>query len=163
MTSEDFVLRYGGIYEHSPWVATRVQRLLAGATVDCESLASLMADCVDNASLETQLDLIRAHPDLAGKAQVAGELTVESSEEQSKAGLDQCTAEEFERFQSFNAAYKEKFDFPFIMAVRESTRGEILDTFAARIRNDFDLEFETALQEIHKIARLRLAALENLA
>jgi len=163
VTDEDFVHRYGGIYEHSPWVATRVQNVLAGAAVDSESLASLMADCVDNASRETQLDLICAHPDLAGKAQVAGELTVESSEEQSKAGLDQCTAEEFDRFQSLNAAYKEKFGFPFIMAVRESTRGDILEAFAARINNDYDLEFETALQEIHKIARLRLVALEDTA
>jgi len=163
VTGEDFVLRYGGIYEHSPWVARRVQNVLAGAAVNCESLASLMADCVDNASVETQLDLIRAHPDLAGKAEVAGELTADSSEEQSKAGLDQCTAEEFESFQSLNTAYKEKFGFPFIMAVRESTRGDILEAFAARINNDYDFEFETALREIHKIARLRLAALEDLA
>jgi 2-oxo-4-hydroxy-4-carboxy-5-ureidoimidazoline decarboxylase len=126
-------------------------------------LASLMADCVDNAAVDAQLNLIRAHPDLAGKAEVAGELTADSSEEQSKAGLDQCTAQEFERFQSLNTAYKEKFGFPFIMAVRESTRGEILEAFAARIENDHDVEFETALQEIHKIARLRLAALEKSA
>jgi OHCU decarboxylase len=161
VSGEDFVLRYGGIYEHSPWVASRVNAILAGADVAYESLVNLMADCVDNASVDTQLTLIRAHPDLAGKAQVAGELTADSTEEQSKAGLDQCTAEEFEMFQSFNAAYKEKFDFPFIMAVRESTRGEILEAFAARIENDYDLEFETALQEIHKIARLRLAVLED--
>jgi 2-oxo-4-hydroxy-4-carboxy-5-ureidoimidazoline decarboxylase len=157
----DFVIRYGGIYEHSPWVATRTEEVLAGAVVDLESLASLMADCVDNASRDTQLNLIRAHPDLAGKAQVGGELTADSSEEQSKAGLDQCTTQEFESFQSLNAAYKEKFGFPFIMAVRESTRSEILEAFAARIENDNDLEFETALQEIHKIARMRLAALED--
>jgi 2-oxo-4-hydroxy-4-carboxy-5-ureidoimidazoline decarboxylase len=163
VSGDDFVLRYGGVYEHSPWVATRVQAVLADTAVDAEMLASLMADCVDNAAVDAQLKLIRAHPDLAGKAQVAGELTADSSEEQSKAGLDQCTAQEFERFQSLNAAYKEKFNFPFIMAVRESTRGEILKAFAARIENDYDVEFETALQEIHKIARLRLAALENSA
>jgi len=160
VNGEDFVIRFGGIYEHSPWVATCADEILAGAVVDRDSLASLMADCVDNASRETQLDLIRAHPDLAGRAQVAGELTADSSLEQSKAGLDQCTAQEFESFQSLNAAYKEKFEFPFIMAVRESTRGEILEAFAARIENDYELEFETALEEIHKIARLRLAALE---
>jgi 2-oxo-4-hydroxy-4-carboxy-5-ureidoimidazoline decarboxylase len=161
VSGEDFVHRYGGIYEHSPWVASRVHEILAGAAVGHESLANLMADCVDNASQDTQLELIRAHPDLAGKAEVAGELTADSSEEQSRAGLDQCTAEEFESFQSLNAAYKKKFGFPFIMAVRESTRREILEAFAARIENDCDLEFETALQEIHKIARLRLAALED--
>ena len=160
MNGEEFVKRFGGIYEHSPWVAERVQALLDGRDADAGLLATLMADCVDNASVETQLELVRAHPDLAGKAEVAGELTADSTEEQSKAGLDQCTAEEFEAFQSLNAAYKEKFDFPFIMAVRESTRGEILEAFAGRIENDYNAEFETALQEIHKIARLRLTALE---
>lgn len=163
MSGEDFVTRYGGVYEHSPWVATCAEEILAGAAVDCETLAGLMADCVDNASRDRQLELIRAHPDLAGRAEVAGELTADSSEEQSKAGLDQCTAEEYDSFQSLNTAYKEKFGFPFIMAVRESTRGEILKAFAARIENDYDLEFETALQEIHRIARLRLAAMEDSA
>lgn len=161
MSGEDFVKRYGSIYEHSPWVAERVYSLLEESVADTELLVSLMADCVDNASVDTQLELIRAHPDLAGKAQVAGELTADSTEEQSKAGLDQCTADEFDKFQLLNTAYKEKFSFPFIMAVRESNRSEILDAFASRLDNDYNTEFETALQEIHKIARLRLTALEN--
>ncbi len=161
MSSEDFVKRYGGIYEHSPWVAERVKLLLGDSVADTTLLVSLMADCVDNASVNKQLELIRAHPDLAGKAQVAGELTADSTEEQSKAGLDQCTADEFVKFQSLNTAYKEKFRFPFIMAVRESNRSEILDAFASRLDHDYNTEFETALQEIHKIAYLRLTALEN--
>jgi len=159
--SNDFVIRYGGIYEHSPWVAEQVQAVLDDDEPDMERLAGLLADCVDNASLEAQLKLIRLHPDLAGKAQVAGELTADSTEEQAKAGLDQCTSDEFNQFQTLNIAYKEKFDFPFIMAVRESTRVEILQAFSERFENDYDLEFETALQEIHKIARLRLAAMET--
>jgi len=159
--NDEFVSRYGGIYEHSPWVAEQVQAVLAGKEADHELLAELMADCVDNASVERQLKLIRAHPDLAGKAEVAGDLTADSSEEQSSAGLDQCTAEEFQQFQSLNREYKEKFGFPFIMAVRQSSRLEILRAFSARIENDYDEEFETALQEIHKIARLRLAAMEQ--
>lgn len=161
MTSDEFVKRFGGIYEHSPWVAERVHSLLAETTIDMEGLAALMADCVDNASVETQLELMRAHPDLAGKTALAGELTADSNEEQSKAGLDQCTASEFGEFQALNSAYTAKFEFPFIMAVRESTRAEILEQFARRLDNDYDAEFETALQEIHKIARLRLAALGN--
>jgi 2-oxo-4-hydroxy-4-carboxy-5-ureidoimidazoline decarboxylase len=161
VNADDFVQRYGGIYEHSPWVAERVNLLLEDATPDTELLVRLMADCVDNASVDTQLELIRAHPDLVGKAQVAGELTADSTEEQSKAGLDQCTADEFERFQSLNDSYKEKFGFPFIMAVRESNRSQILDAFASRLDNDYSEEFETALQEIHKIARLRLTAMED--
>ncbi len=161
MIADSFVARYGGIYEHSPWVAERVHSLLDESAAESELLARLMADCVDNASVEMQLELIRAHPDLAGKAQIAGELTAASSEEQSRAGLDQCTRTEFERFQELNSRYREKFDFPFIMAVRDSNRVEILSAFATRLENDYDAEFETALQEIHKIARLRLTAMEQ--
>ena len=155
-----FVERYGGIYEHSPWVAREAETIAEGA-VDAARLAEIMMDCVDNASTERQLELIRAHPDLAGRAQLAGELTPESTDEQASAGLDQCTAEEYERFQALNKAYWKRFDFPFIMAVRGSSRVEILDAFESRLRNEYELEFETALQEIHKIARLRLAAMEQ--
>ena len=130
-----------------------------GAGDATETLAMLMADCVDNASTEKQLALIRAHPDLAGKAQLAGELTEESTTEQASAGLDQCSAEEYERFQALNTEYLEKFGFPFVMAVRGSDRAAILDAFSARLENDYELEFETALIEIHKIARLRLEAM----
>lgn len=158
MDAHDFIARYADIYEHSPWVAERVAPLVTEGD-DTEQLAMLMADCVDNASTEQQLELIRAHPDLAGRAQVAGELTAESTVEQASAGLDQCSPEEFERFQRLNEAYRDKFGFPFVMAVRGSSRSQILDAFAARLENDYDLEFETALAEIHKIARLRLDAM----
>jgi len=161
MSSDDFVDRYGAVYEHSPWVAEKVKPLLADAVADAERLASLMADCVDNASVDTQLELIRAHPDLAGKAQIAGELTADSTEEQSRAGLDQCSSDEFDKFQSLNTAYKEKFGFPFIMAVRASSRSQILKAFSNRLENDYNTEFETALQEMHKIARMRLIAMEE--
>ena len=155
----DFVNRYGAIYEHSPWVAEEAEPVVAGAT-DLETIATVMADSVDNAAAEKQLALIRAHPDLAGKAQIAGELTADSTSEQASAGLDQCSAEEYEQFQSLNDAYKEKFGFPFVMAVRNSSRGEILEAFESRLGNDPDTEFETALAEIHKIARLRLEAMQ---
>ncbi len=158
MDTHDFIARYGGIYEHSPWVAEQVAPLAAESD-DVECLATLMADCVDNAGPEQQLALIRAHPDLAGKAQIAGELTADSTAEQASAGLDQCSKVEYERFQALNNAYKDKFGFPFVMAVRDSSRDEILDAFSARLKNDYDLEFETALEEIHKIARLRLEAM----
>jgi len=160
MPGSDFVARYGGIYENSPWVAEQVQELLDGS-VDLEQLATLMADCVDNASREQRLELICAHPDLAGKAQISDELTVESTAEQASAGLDQCTPDEYARFQSLNSSYKSKFGFPFVLAVRDSSRAQILAAFEARLGNDTDLEFETALEEIHKIARLRLRALED--
>ena len=159
MKDSEFVALYGGIYEHSAWVAQEA----AGDAIASESLeqiAVIMADCVDNASTERQLALIRAHPDLAGKAQLAGELTLDSTTEQSKAGLDQCSADEYAQFQTLNDRYHEKFGFPFVMAVRASTRAEILTAFAARLENDAATEFETALEEIHKIARLRLQATE---
>lgn len=158
MSDADFVACYGGIYEHSPWVAEEVAPLVEGIG-DVERIAAVMADCVDNASSERQLELIRAHPDLAGKAQVAGELTEDSSSEQASAGLDQCTAEEYEQFQSLNRGYHDKFGFPFVMAVRDSGRTEILAAFASRLQNEPRIEFETALAEIHKIARLRLNAM----
>lgn len=160
MDGHDFIARYAGIYEHSPWVAERVAEI-ASDIDDTSRLAVLMADCVDNADTEQQLALIRAHPDLAGKAQVAGELTEDSSDEQASAGLDRCSKVEYERFQALNDAYKEKFGFPFVMAVRNSNRAEILEAFSARLKNDYDTEFETALAEIHTIARLRLEALRS--
>ncbi len=160
MNTEKFIARYGGVYEHSPWVAEQVAPLAAGID-DVTQLAELMADCVDNASTETQLALIRAHPDLAGRAQIAGELTESSTAEQASAGLDRCSKLEYERFQALNDAYKEKFGFPFVMAVRGWTRTEILEAFSMRLQNDYDEEFETALVEIHKIARLRLEAMED--
>ena len=157
--SENFVRRYAGIYEHSPWVAEEV----AEFAVDCDSIdciAAIMADCVDNASTERQLALIRAHPDLAGKAQVGGELTPDSMTEQARAGLDCCTPAEYARFQELNDRYRDKFGFPFVMAVRHSSRAEILAAFEQRLGNDATTEFETALAEIHKIALLRLHALQ---
>ena len=160
MDTHDFIARYGSIYEHSPWVAEQVAPL-AMELDSVERLAALMADCVDNAATDRQLALIRAHPDLAGKAQIAGELTEDSTAEQTSAGLDQCSQVEYARFQALNDAYKEKFGFPFVMAVRGSDRARILETFSERLKNDYDLEFETALAEIHKIARLRLGALED--
>jgi OHCU decarboxylase len=158
ISEAEFVARYGGIYEHSPWVAEEAAPVAAG-TGELEKIAAIMADCVDNASRERQLALIRAHPDLAGKAQIAGELTKDSTSEQASAGLDQCSADEFASFQMLNRDYHEKFGFPFVMAVRDCGRADILAAFERRLQNDNETEFETALAEIHKIARLRLQAM----
>lgn len=155
---DDFVGRYGAIYEHSPWVAEEAA-LVVGTDDDRERIAAVMADCVDNASHERRLALIRAHPDLADKARRAGELTADSATEQSSAGLDQCSPGEHELFQSLNRAYRDKFGFPFVMAVRNSSRQQILVAFEQRLGNDAQTEFETALAEIHEIARLRLSAM----
>ena len=161
MDSQEFIARYAGIYEHSPWVAEQVAGLAADAVDDTDAMARLMADVVDNADEEQQLALIRAHPDLADKAQVVDDLTPDSKAEQMSAGLHECSRVEYERFQALNDAYKEKFGFPFVMAVRGSNCDEILSEFSRRLRNDYDVEFESALAEIHKIARFRLEALEE--
>jgi len=154
-----FIERHGGVYEHSPWVA----RCAAGTLqpdAGIDEIASAMAACVDGAGREKQLELIRAHPDLAGKAGLRGELTAASSDEQHSAGLDQCTPAELERFHTLNTAYKRKFGFPFVMAVRNSSRLVILEAFATRLNNSAEEEIDTALVQIHRIARLRLEAME---
>lgn len=158
MKELEFVRRYGGIYEESAWVAEKAASLVDDSA-DVDVIARVMADCVDNASRDRQLALIRSHPDLAGKAAVADELTDASKSEQASAGLDQCSPEEYERFQALNGAYRRKFGFPFVMAVRNCSRAQILAAFESRLENDYDEEFENALLEIHKIARLRLVAL----
>ena len=157
MDKAEFVKFFGGIYEHSSWVA--VQAWDAGVSDNRSELASLMAGIVRDAAYQKKIDLINAHPDLAGKAAVRGELTVSSTSEQSSAGLGECTAEEFENFQKYNAAYKEKFGFPFIKAVKNSNRHEILAGFKNRLGNSADEEFKTALLEIDKIAAFRLEEL----
>lgn len=155
-----FVLRYGGVYEHSPWVAERVFPKAAGVS-DPERLAELMAAEVDRATDDEKLKLIRAHPDLAGRAAVAGQLGQASAAEQASAGIDRCTPAEYERFQTLNARYREKFGFPFVMAVRGSNRHAILAGFEERLQSDRGTELERAIAEIHKIARLRLEAMHE--
>lgn len=154
-----FVARYGGVYESSPWVAQEAwarSDLPADTDAPLDVLAARLAAIVEEAGRERQLALIRAHPDLAGKASVAGTLTEESTAEQQSAGLDQCTPEEYERFQSLNEAYHRRFGFPFVMAVRDASRGDILAAFGERLGNPPETEFRRALDEIHRIARLRL-------
>jgi len=157
MHRDEFVQRYGGLYEHSPWVAERV--FDNGGVPGRDSLAELLADCVETATRDEKLALIRAHPDLAGKAAIDGELTAASTTEQRSARLDQCTVDEYEKFLALNDQYREKFGFPFVMAVSNSDREQILEAFALRLENDPATEFNTAISEIHKIARLRLEAL----
>ena len=148
-----------GVYEHSPWIAEQ-----ALAERPFRSLAHLrhaLAQAVRNAPQDAQLALIRAHPELAGKAMVANSLTAESTNEQSKAGLAQCTPEEFARIQKLNADYNARFGFPFILAVRGPRgaglpRQEIIATFARRLDNHPDFERAEALRNIHRIAEIRL-------
>ncbi len=155
---EGFLARYGGIYEHSPWIAGEVWDEGA-AFDDGEALAGAMAVRVEAAGEAAQLALLRAHPDLAGKLAVRGALTPESTSEQAGAGLDRCSADEFEEFQRLNDAYKARFGFPFILAVKGHDRAGILEAFRRRAGNDLATEIREALDQVHRIARLRLQAL----
>ena len=154
-----FISLYGGIYEHSPWVAETL--FDNGAAASPLENTGPMAAIVESAPLEMQMTLLRAHPDLAGKLAKSGTLTVESTSEQASAGLDQCSQEEFEEFTALNTRYRDNFGFPFILAVRGRNRHEILENFRTRVNNDTATEFREALDQVHQIARLRLEALAN--
>jgi OHCU decarboxylase len=152
-----FVERYGSLFEHSPWVAEEAWSDHPFADVD-ELFEALQA-AMYTAPRERQLALIRAHPDLAGKAAIEGSLTESSRREQVAAGLDRLTPDEYEAFTRTNAAYRERFGFPFVVCAREHTKESILRVAAERLEHTEDEEVRVALEEIAKIARLRLQEL----
>jgi 2-oxo-4-hydroxy-4-carboxy-5-ureidoimidazoline decarboxylase len=154
MTADAFTAALSGIFEHSPWVAADAAAKRPFASV--EALHRTMSESVETAGEARQLALINAHPELAGKAAVRGELTEESTREQSGAGLAQCTQEEFDKLQNLNRAYREKFGFPFILAVRGYDRHGIIANFEARVSNSRADELRTSLDQIYRIARFRL-------
>ena len=149
-----FVARYGALFEHSPWV---VERAATSRPFD-DVHAGLMA-VVHDASPGEQLALIRAHPELAGKAAIDGTLTEASAAEQASAGLDRMTRAEFDRFHALNAAYRERFAMPFIICVRLTDKPGILAAMERRLENDAAGEVATAIAQIGEIVRLRLEAL----
>ena len=150
----DFVNALGGVFEHSPWVARRVAAQRPFTSV--AALHDAMVGALGRAAGERQLELIRAHPDLAGKAARAGTLTADSEREQAGAGLDRLSEAEYERFHTLNEAYREKFDFPFIIAVKGRDKQSILEAFEFRLRNSQEAEKRRALDEIAQIVRFRL-------
>jgi 2-oxo-4-hydroxy-4-carboxy-5-ureidoimidazoline decarboxylase len=152
-----FVELFGGVFEHAPWVAE--QAFDSGPFRSMETLHGAMVKAMRRAPHARQLALIRAHPDLAGRAAIAGELTAASTAEQASAGLDQCTPAELERFRELNRAYREKFGFPFILAVKGRGRAEILAIFEQRACNPVETELQETLDQIAEIARLRLTEL----
>ncbi len=154
LEQDEFVSRFGPLYERSPWVAQAAWHERPFA--DLAGLQSAFEKAMHEAPRKRQLELIRAHPDLAGKAAVADELTAESKGEQASAGLDRLSPGEHERFGRLNSAYREKFGFPMIFAVREHTKETILSGAEARLRRSPAEEVEAALGEISKIAYLRL-------
>jgi OHCU decarboxylase len=153
----DFITTFGRIYEHSPWIAeTLFDRGMAANHDALDDLAASLREIVEAGGETRQLALLRAHPDLAGKLAISGDLTRESRGEQAGAGLDACSPAEFARFQELNATYTARFGFPFILAVKGKSRADILQAFEQRLGNDKATEFRTALDQVHRIAYLRL-------
>ncbi len=160
MTREDFISRFGGVFEHSPFIAERA--FDAGRIAEpltASGVHSALCEMFRKASPEERLGVLRAHPDLAGKLAIAGGLTEDSRMEQAGAGLDRLSAQEHARFTALNNAYTEKFGFPFIIAVKGLNKDDILAAFEARIDSSRETEFETACAQVEKIARFRLESL----
>jgi OHCU decarboxylase len=156
----DFLARFGGVLEHSPFIAARA--LDAGSVPEPLTAAGVHAALTGvfrKASPDEQMGVLRAHPDLAGRLAIAGELTEDSRKEQAGAGLDRLSAEQHARFTALNTAYMDKFGFPFIIAVKGLTKDDILAAFETRVDNSAQEEFETAKTEVERIALLRLTAL----
>jgi len=149
---EAFVATYGPLFEHSPWVAEDAYE--HGPYPDRAALYDGLVEAMYAAPREKQVALVRAHPELAGKV-----ATVDSEREQSSAGLDRLTREEYQALTSANAAYREKFGFPFVICVRDHDKASILAAAQERVRNDPETELRTALGEIARIAHHRLEAL----
>jgi 2-oxo-4-hydroxy-4-carboxy-5-ureidoimidazoline decarboxylase len=154
MDHDAFVQKFGGIFEKSPWVADRVWEKKPFASLD--AMHSAMVDIVKYAALPNQLALLQAHPDLAGKEAQAGAMTTSSVAEQASAGLNALSKEEMTQISNYNTAYKARFGFPFIIAVRMHTKEGIFFDFARRLHNDTQTEYLNDLQNVYAITRLRL-------
>jgi 2-oxo-4-hydroxy-4-carboxy-5-ureidoimidazoline decarboxylase len=154
LSHDEFVRVVGPVFEHSPWIAemTWAQKLFPSL----EHLHRALCGTVRDSGPDMQLALIRAHPDLVGRLALAGQLTKESATEQASAGLDRTTTDEVKLFQKNNAAYKDRFGFPFIICARLNKKEAILAGFERRLKNSREQEIKTALEEIYKIAELRL-------
>lgn len=160
MDKREFVAAYGGIFENSPWIAERAWGLELGPAHDCAAgVHNALARIFRSASEQERLGVLNAHPDLAGKIAAARRLTPESTAEQSSAGLDALTDAERADFAGLNAAYVERFGFPFIIAVRDHDKAAILAAFKRRLGNDRDTEFSKACRQVERIAELRLQAI----
>jgi 2-oxo-4-hydroxy-4-carboxy-5-ureidoimidazoline decarboxylase len=157
MNEAEFVQALGGVFEHSAWVAQRALADRPFASV--EALHAAMVGVVDRASQAEQLALLRAHPELAGKAAIRGDLTADSRSEQSGAGLSQCSAEEYARLTELNARYNARFGFPFILAVKGYDRAGIIAEFARRVTRQHDVELAECLRQVGRITRMRLDTL----
>jgi len=154
LSHDDFVCVIGPVFEDSPWVADSTWSKHPFKSVDL--LHSALCKTVQGAAEAKKVDLIRAHPDLVGRAAQSGTLTSASTSEQASAGLNKLTEEEIAQFQKYNQSYRDKFGFPFVVCARLNKNDAILKGFEARLKNSREEEIKTALAEIEKIAYLRL-------
>lgn len=150
-----------GIYEHSPWVADELVNCEYTRLATVTDLAASMKSIVDASSAERKMELLCAHPDLCEKVGKIGELTEASQEEQGRAGLQSLTSDELERFTTCNTAYRAKFGFPFILAVRNATKFTVLSALEGRIMSPVETEFVQAITQVHKIAWMRILSAIN--
>ena len=154
MSAGEFATALGDVAEYSPWVAARAAT--ARPFADRDAVIDAFTGALRNAPGDERLAVLRAHPDLAGRAAVAGELSDESEREQAGAGLDRLTPEEFECFTALNAAYRERFGIPFIFAVKGASKDRILAAFEARVENDRAAEFANAIDNVCRILHFRI-------
>ncbi|PWR21352.1 2-oxo-4-hydroxy-4-carboxy-5-ureidoimidazoline decarboxylase [Zavarzinia aquatilis] len=160
MDRDGFVATFGGVFEHSPWIAAAAFDAGLGPAADtAEGLHGALCAALEPASAEAKLALLNAHPDLAGKLALARQLTADSTAEQAGAGLDRLTPDELARFTALNDTYKARFGHPFIIAVKGLDKAAILAAFEARVQNPPEVELKTALDQVKKIALLRLKGL----
>ena len=158
-TEKEFISLFDSIYEHSPWVIKNIIKNNLSIPKTIDELKLKMKEQVEKSSNELKLKLLRFHPELGIKKNTLRNLTKSSQEEQKSAGLDQCSEEEYKTIKLLNKRYKEKFDFPFIIAVKGLNRDDIIKAMKVRLSNNYQEEFSTAIQEVHKIAKIRLDSL----
>ena len=156
----EFITLFESIYEHSDWVIKNIIKNNSNVPNTINELKIKMKNEVDKSSENLKLKLLRSHPELGIKKNQLSSLTESSQEEQKSAGLDQCSEEEYQEIKSLNKSYKEKFQFPFIIAVKGLNRLDIIKSMKKRVDNNYEEEFLTAINEVHKIAKIRLDALK---
>ena len=155
-----FIKLFANIFENSQFIAEALYKKKGDSFNDFEDLTKKILNIFENTTKEQKLKILNSHPDLANKTKVSS-LTDDSKKEQQNAGLDSCTKEEFDEFKKLNDLYKKKFNFPFILAIKEKNKNEILDNFKKRISSSPEIEFDEATKQVKQIANLRLKELNN--
>ena len=158
-TEIEFISLFDTIYEHSSWVIKNIIKNKNSIPNTIDDLKLKMKEQVEKSSDESKLKLLRFHPELGIKQNKLSSLTKSSQQEQKSAGLNECSEEEYKNIKLLNKKYREKFDFPFIIAVKGLTRNDVINAMKARLNNNYQQEFSTALKEVHKIAKIRFDTL----